>query len=154
MTTGAAAGNTAGRVADKEKIEKRRALGRGLESLLPGPRVVGGAAPSGGAAGAAPGGSGVKPQVPHFVRNDKAGFADKAALAEARLNDDSPGSDGGAVGTRAGLHVPQEPASHTVEPHMPAPRTAELRSAGQPGAAVPTWGSAVPEEVSAWDLDS
>ncbi len=25
---------------DKEKVEKRRALGRGLESLLPGPRVV------------------------------------------------------------------------------------------------------------------
>jgi ParB family transcriptional regulator, chromosome partitioning protein len=29
---------------NKEKVEKRRALGRGLESLLPGPRVVGGAA--------------------------------------------------------------------------------------------------------------
>ena len=27
---------------DKEKVEKRRALGRGLESLLPGPRVVAG----------------------------------------------------------------------------------------------------------------
>src|SRR5437016_3890709 len=25
---------------EKEKVEKRRALGRGLESLLPGPRVV------------------------------------------------------------------------------------------------------------------
>lgn len=25
---------------DKEKVEKRRALGRGLESLLPGPRVI------------------------------------------------------------------------------------------------------------------
>src|ERR1035438_841422 len=42
MTTSAAE-NTAGRVADKEKVEKRRALGRGLESLLPGPRVVGSA---------------------------------------------------------------------------------------------------------------
>jgi ParB family chromosome partitioning protein len=31
-------------VADKEKVEKRRALGRGLESLLPGPRVVHGTA--------------------------------------------------------------------------------------------------------------
>jgi ParB family transcriptional regulator, chromosome partitioning protein len=29
-------------VAEKEKVEKRRALGRGLDSLLPGPRVVGG----------------------------------------------------------------------------------------------------------------
>ena len=41
MTTSAAE-NFAGRVGEKkdEKVEKRRALGRGLESLLPGPRVV------------------------------------------------------------------------------------------------------------------
>src|SRR5271170_185155 len=40
MTT--AADNTAGRAVEKkeEKVEKRRALGRGLESLLPGPRIV------------------------------------------------------------------------------------------------------------------
>src|SRR5271166_1573149 len=40
MTT--AAENLAGSVVEKkeEKVEKRRALGRGLESLLPGPRVV------------------------------------------------------------------------------------------------------------------
>ncbi len=44
MTTSAAA-NVAGHLdKDKEKVEKRRALGRGLESLLPGPRVVGGVA--------------------------------------------------------------------------------------------------------------
>jgi ParB family transcriptional regulator, chromosome partitioning protein len=41
MTTGTAAENLATAVPKKEeKIEKRRALGRGLESLLPGPRVV------------------------------------------------------------------------------------------------------------------
>ena len=34
------AAETAGHPAEKEKVEKRRALGRGLESLLPGPRVV------------------------------------------------------------------------------------------------------------------
>ena len=39
MTT-AAAENTAGQPAEKAKTEKRRALGRGLESLLRGPRVV------------------------------------------------------------------------------------------------------------------
>ncbi len=41
MTT-VAAGNVAGHAGDKdkEKVEKRRALGRGLASLLPGPRVV------------------------------------------------------------------------------------------------------------------
>jgi len=37
MTTTAAVEKTAG---EKEKMEKRRALGRGLESLLPGPRPV------------------------------------------------------------------------------------------------------------------
>jgi ParB family transcriptional regulator, chromosome partitioning protein len=45
MTTGTAAENLSTPVVRKEdkkeeKIEKRRALGRGLESLLPGPRVV------------------------------------------------------------------------------------------------------------------
>jgi ParB family chromosome partitioning protein len=42
MTTSAAE-KLAGSVVEKkeEKVEKRRALGRGLESLLPGPRVVG-----------------------------------------------------------------------------------------------------------------
>ena len=42
MTTSAAE-NLAGHPAiekKEEKVEKRRALGRGLESLLPGPRVV------------------------------------------------------------------------------------------------------------------
>jgi ParB family chromosome partitioning protein len=74
MTTGAAAENTAGRAGDKEKekVEKRRALGRGLESLLPGPRAVGTPLPSGGAGG--------KPQVPHFVRNEKAISTDKPGV--------------------------------------------------------------------------
>jgi ParB family chromosome partitioning protein len=44
MTTTSAAENLAGHPAEKEKVEKRRALGRGLESLLPGPRVVAGTA--------------------------------------------------------------------------------------------------------------
>jgi hypothetical protein len=39
--TTATAGNVAGHPdKDKEKVEKRRALGRGLASLLPGPRVL------------------------------------------------------------------------------------------------------------------
>jgi ParB family chromosome partitioning protein len=68
MTT-AAAGNLAGEK-DKEKLEKRRALGRGLASLLPGPRVVpqapavasAAAPPSGGHAGAA---AATSPAVAH-----------------------------------------------------------------------------------------
>src|SRR3954466_5793377 len=68
MTT-AAAGNLAGEK-DKEKMEKRRALGRGLASLLPGPRVVpqapavpsAAAPPSAGPAGAA---AATSPAVAH-----------------------------------------------------------------------------------------
>jgi ParB family chromosome partitioning protein len=55
----------------KEKAEKRRALGRGLESLLPGPRVV---APAGSAGAVAAVEGGGAEQIPHRgfapVRND------------------------------------------------------------------------------------
>jgi ParB family transcriptional regulator, chromosome partitioning protein len=51
MTMTATSGTRAGH--DKEKVEKRRALGRGLESLLPGPRMV----------PPAPAGPAAKPQV-------------------------------------------------------------------------------------------
>ncbi len=82
MTTSAAE-NLAGHPAiekKEEKVEKRRALGRGLESLLPGPRVVV-PSPESRVPSGEPGGSetraaasdGVgKQQIPHFVRNDKA----------------------------------------------------------------------------------
>ena len=117
MTTNAAE-NLAGRV-DKEKVEKRRALGRGLESLLPGPRVVpGGAVSQSGSSGREPVPAPSKTQVPHFVRNDKPleGTADfaPAALAERPL------------------------VIQAVAEDAAAPAAAELRSAGQPGAAVPT----------------
>jgi len=77
MTTNAAE-NLAGRV-DKEKVEKRRALGRGLESLLPGPRAVGGPGQSVGAGGkqqvpfdsSPPNGAAPLRAGSHFVRNDK-----------------------------------------------------------------------------------
>ena len=86
--TTATAGNLAGHPEkDKDKVEKRRALGRGLESLLPGPRVV------------------------------------RAAAVPVPTGD----ADGG---TRAGA-----PAPHGAAPGGEA---AELRSAGQPRAAVPT----------------
>src|SRR5271155_743716 len=81
MTTSAAE-NLAGHGVEKkeEKVEKRRALGRGLESLLPGPRVVV-PVPEARVAGVERGGSETsnaggdgagEQQVPHFVRNDKA----------------------------------------------------------------------------------
>ena len=99
MTNTAADGTV--RVAEKEKVEKRRALGRGLESLLPGPRVVGGA-------GVRPAGTPVAlrvPASPPQVRHDQvAGVA----------------FDG------------------TIQAVVEGAEAAELRSAGQPGAAVPT----------------
>ncbi len=67
MTT-AAAENVAGRAIGKredkkeEKVEKRRALGRGLESLLPGPRVV---------TSVQSDAHGGEIKVPHSVRDDK-----------------------------------------------------------------------------------
>jgi ParB family chromosome partitioning protein len=96
MTTSAAeklGGHVAGEKKD-EKVEKRRALGRGLESLLPGPRVVIPGAenrvPSGAKSGAAAAeampfpttraggetsaegsGDAGEQQVPRFARNDK-----------------------------------------------------------------------------------
>ena len=94
-----AAENSAGRSGDKEKVEKRRALGRGLESLLPGPRVVGGAASQSSGAGgkqqvpfdsASPSGSAALRAGTHFVRNDKAHFDDKPNL------NDKAGLDGKA----------------------------------------------------------
>jgi ParB family transcriptional regulator, chromosome partitioning protein len=96
-----AAENTAGRVGDKEKVEKRRALGRGLESLLPGPRVVGGPGQSGGAAG--------KQQVPHFVRNDKP-LQGPGATADGPLAIQAVVEHGAAP---AGAPAPHAPAAHT-----------------------------------------
>jgi ParB family chromosome partitioning protein len=73
MTTTVA--NLAGGEKKDEKVEKRRALGRGLESLLPGPRVVQPPAishqPSTTAATPVAAGADEGTKVPHFVRNDK-----------------------------------------------------------------------------------
>ena len=96
MTTTAAAENLAGRpVIEKkdEKMEKRRALGRGLESLLPGPRVV---VPSGTGAAVQGGGSGGETEIRRFARDDK--------NAEQHMSEEMEA-------TRAGA-----PAPHLAEP--------------------------------------
>ena len=144
MTASAAEKRTAG---DKEKVEKRRALGRGLESLLPGPRVVTGG-PSGGAAG--------KQQTPHFVRNDRASSNDKSAVSEKGAvvrNEQAAVADHAAVPGRADVvHAPSlnngggatavaQAASRFAALEIQAVAEedvaeAELRSAGQPGAAL------------------
>jgi ParB family chromosome partitioning protein len=104
MTT-STANNLAGHPEkDKEKVEKRRALGRGLESLLPGPRVVAGTsvAPGQGAVG--------RPQIPPSGRNDNAGGSMPAAASSATPV--SPVST--PFGTRAEAPAPQASASATV----------------------------------------
>jgi ParB family chromosome partitioning protein len=124
---------------DKDKVEKRRALGRGLESLLPGPRVVAGTsvaptaptspllakdARNGAPGGSAPGqGSGTasEQQIPHFVRNDKA-LRDDKAFRDEKSSSAQPVGDIRAV----------------VDGQTLAGEDPEQRSGGQPGAAVAT----------------
>jgi len=112
---------------EKEKTEKRRALGRGLDSLLPGPRVV----PGNQTSDLRPQTSGSAPhpaeqQVPHRpspVRNDNL-----------------------KVATESRGHVAQE-AGSVGEPAV------ELRSAGQPGAAIPTEAVLTANVVAGGELD-
>jgi ParB family transcriptional regulator, chromosome partitioning protein len=108
MTTSAAE-NLAGAVVEKkeEKVEKRRALGRGLESLLPGPRVV---VPGSGGASVQDGGDGGGKQIPHFVRNDKAP-GDKASTDNASEEMEA---------SRTGVSDPHEPLPSAASPAVPA----------------------------------
>ena len=105
--TSSAAEHKAG---DKEKIEKRRALGRGLESLLPGPRVVAGR-PTTSPAGIG-GDAGTRAGVPALHASVQAPSASHQTVGEA------PAGTIQAVATDA--------------------VATGLGPAGQPGAAVPT----------------
>ena len=111
MTT-AAAGNVAGHSGDKEKEKTgmRRALGRGLASLLPGPRVVGSA-----------------PAIPSHARIG--GDAGASTPADGRPEPHLPG----AVRRGEGERIKGD-----IRAVVDEAAEAELRSAGQPGAAGPT----------------
>jgi ParB family chromosome partitioning protein len=143
MTTSAAE-KLAGKAGEKEKEKTgiRRALGRGLESLLPGPRVVPRA-----------------PVAPALGQSS-------GAVGEQQVPFDSAAPNGAAP-LRAGSHVrndiPKEQVrnekgndkGHALDGSIQAvvedaAVAAELRSAGQPGAAVPTYSdslSAVPTQA-------
>jgi ParB family transcriptional regulator, chromosome partitioning protein len=100
MTTTAAT-HLAGSEKKDEKVEKRRALGRGLESLLPGPRVVQPSAvshqSSAAGAGATPvaaavavgAGADEGTKVPRFARDDN-GFGDTVSLTASAEMDIRP----------------------------------------------------------------
>jgi ParB family transcriptional regulator, chromosome partitioning protein len=124
-----AAEKLAGQVIAKkdEKVEKRRALGRGLESLLPGPRVVSSVASrvadterGGSEAGATSSGGGGQ-QIPHFVRNDKS--------VEVR-NDNGAANSIGPTSVevearRTGVSAPHEPAPREQQPTPPFAKSAK-----------------------------
>ena len=167
MTNTAAAENLGGHKVgeaskDKEKVEKRRALGRGLESLLPGPRVVASAPPAQG------GGATDKQQVPHRpspVRNDNPNSNDKSVrndspnlspnLSRPASYDSAGEPFSGTIQAVAEDASQSPPFAKDAKDGAPGfssgPAEAELRSAGQPhsapsarsgqaGAAVPTQG--------------
>ena len=116
MTTSTAAENLAGHVEKKEeKVEKRRALGRGLESLLPGPRVVvstesrvSGTERGSGEAGAGDSGGVGEQQVPRFARNDNG--------AEVQASEEMDP-------TRAGASAP----------HLEPPEVISIQAVAMPG---------------------
>jgi ParB family chromosome partitioning protein len=126
MTTSAAE-NLAGRGVEK-KEEKRRALGRGLESLLPGPRVVvpvpearAGVERGGSEVGGAAGDGAGRQQVPHFVRNDKTS-GDKTSGENASGDKTSEEMDASRTGPA--LSLPKG----VSDPHEQLPDTAEVIS--------------------------
>ncbi len=126
IVTTATAGNLAGHPEkDKEKVEKRRALGRGLESLLPGPRVV-------------------RPAQTNSVQDVAA--ASGVPVSRVTTGAEAPGSGGADAALKGGSSM----VATAVEPNSAdrAPHTAELRSAGQPMAAVPTNASSLAADAS------
>ncbi len=161
MTT-TAAGNVAGHAGEKEKekVEKRRALGRGLEALLPGPRAVelrstgqpGAAVPTQTHQAPESGSGAGEKQVPHRafgpVRNDNSKEGDEVIPSIQPVAE-----DGEAAELRSARPGSLDSARDRLRPG-PAPADAELRSAGpfdsaqgkQPGAAVPTRPLAVPSQ--------
>jgi ParB family chromosome partitioning protein len=120
MTTSAAE-NLAGHGVEKkeEKVEKRRALGRGLESLLPGPRVV------------VPGPEARVAGVE--TRGSEVGAVSSDGASEQQVPFDSP-SPIGSVSLRAGSHFVRNDKALGI----PDGTETAAVAAGQPRPAVPT----------------
>jgi ParB family chromosome partitioning protein len=137
MTT--ATGNVARDSTEKEKVEKRRALGRGLDSLLPGPRVVP-AAPA--AAPAQSGTAAGQQQVPHRpsgpIRNDIGKETVTAASVASGLTDSQATSHATPEHTVAMIHgvvedagVEKMHASAAVPTQIISPASAAQASGAQ-----------------------
>jgi ParB family chromosome partitioning protein len=120
---------------DKEKVEKRRALGRGLESLLPGPRGVGPAGAGGGA-----GGQQVPQRAFSPVRNDN--DKNDGIRNDSNTNDNTKNDEGGVIPIIRAV----------VDEAAEGDAAAELRSARpglRPGPIPDGPGSAAPTQTDA-----
>ena len=109
---------------DKEKVEKRRALGRGLESLLPGPRVV------------APGQTVALPADSRFPATPLGDDRLRRARRSLRIGCNAGRAASQGSFGRRWRQSAEECASRAGAPAATRPRRAAL--GGQPGAAVPT----------------
>jgi ParB family transcriptional regulator, chromosome partitioning protein len=117
MTTGSTAEKLAGHASEKkeEKVDKRRALGRGLGALLPGPRVVSSPESRVASEASAEGSSGVGgQQVPRFARNDKA-LGDREDKSGGDIGTLEPPGSPELGASRTGVSDPHEPPVPTFE---------------------------------------
>jgi ParB family chromosome partitioning protein len=128
---------------DKEKVEKRRALGRGLASLLPGPRVLNPFAKKEETAAnteAQAPGSAVAPDA--TLKGPSSTAEDQVAAAASTKAESTD-----LAHATQNYHVSQTrgDVGHPIAAlNSGALETTELRPAGQPGAAVPTYASSAP----------
>ena len=114
MTTSNAAGKTGTEKVHEKLAEKRRALGRGLEALLPGPRVVTAPAaptvPQSARKDGAPGSStpaAASSQVPVLSSQGPGSSPSSADLGQPRAGGDDGGRAGTPVAPPDGLAVPE-----------------------------------------------
>jgi ParB family chromosome partitioning protein len=138
MTTSAAE-KVAGRPVEKkkeEKVEKRRALGRGLASLLPGPRVVAEqpsavshqpsaiGAPSGAADVTLGGKASGESKIPRFARDDKDVFQDDSGVGGQASQE--------LQATRTGVSDPRGTVPDQYSTQLPSPPFAKDAKDGAP----------------------
>jgi ParB family chromosome partitioning protein len=161
MTTSAAekVGGAVGEKKEELKVEKRRALGRGLGALLPGPRVVGSAvshqpsavsaAPvAGSEAGVEGGGGAGDTRIPRFARNDKSvGWNDRSDVAEATVEppaSQEPQADAAFAAGRANAPVPTQTAA---VPAQTSPVSTQVAAGPTQTGALPAFEPYLADEV-------
>jgi ParB family chromosome partitioning protein len=95
---------------EKEKVEKRRALGRGLESLLPGPRVVAPTTQQNAGGGGLVHSSSATDgqQIPHSVRNDNSMGARQSNSVQATVDVDAVSRTEPPMSLPRGVAAPHE----------------------------------------------